>query len=131
MIINLVPFQVKPFKDHIPKAFPSATDLIIDAEVLMVDHATGDPLPFGTLGVHKAAGFSNASPCLFVFDIIHYDGENLMERPLRERRKLLLDQMREVENFVKLSDLQVIKDRKHLAERIHYVLQRGLEGRRW
>lgn len=27
--------------------------MILDAEVLMVDNKTGQPLPFGTLGVHK------------------------------------------------------------------------------
>ena len=27
--------------------------MILDSEVLMVDVKTGDPLPFGTLGVHK------------------------------------------------------------------------------
>ena len=30
--------------------------MILDGEVLMVDNNTGKPLPFGTLGVHKAAG---------------------------------------------------------------------------
>jgi len=30
--------------------------MILDGEVLMVDNNTGKPLPFGTLGKHKAAG---------------------------------------------------------------------------
>ena len=47
---------MKPFAEFIPKAFPDGSDLILDAEVLMVDNKTGDPLPFGTLGVHKAEG---------------------------------------------------------------------------
>ena len=33
--------KVKHFKEFIPKAFPSAADLIIDAEVLLVDNKTG------------------------------------------------------------------------------------------
>ena len=41
------------FKDHIPAAFPGGDSLILDAEVLLVDTNTGNPLPFGTLGVHK------------------------------------------------------------------------------
>ena len=45
--------QVKHFKEFIPQAFPTGNDLILDAEVLCVDTNTGNPLPFGTLGVHK------------------------------------------------------------------------------
>ena len=51
-----------------------------------MDNATGDPLPFGTLGKHKAAGFAAATPCLFVFDCIYYNGESLMNRSGRRRR---------------------------------------------
>ena len=45
--------QVQHFKDYIPDAFPGGDNLILDAEVLLVDTKTGNPLPFGTLGVHK------------------------------------------------------------------------------
>ena len=33
--------KVKHFKDFIPKAFPNASNLILDAEVLLVDNKTG------------------------------------------------------------------------------------------
>lgn len=52
--------QVKHFKDFIPQAFPGASSLILDSEVLLIDTKRGKPLPFGTLGVHKA-GFKNAN----------------------------------------------------------------------
>ncbi|KAK6041275.1 ATP-dependent DNA ligase domain protein, partial [Cooperia oncophora] len=45
--------KISHFEKVIPKAFPAGLDLIIDAEVLLVDKSTGKPLPFGTLGVHK------------------------------------------------------------------------------
>lgn len=45
--------QVSHFKEFIPKAFPTGDDLILDAEVLLIDTNTGSPLPFGTLGKHK------------------------------------------------------------------------------
>ena len=54
-IYSDVCLQVAHFKDYIPKAFPTSSDLILDAEVLLVDTATGNPLPFGTLGVHKVS----------------------------------------------------------------------------
>ena len=52
-VINFLNFQVQHFSEFIPKAFPSGDDLILDAEVLLVDNNTSKPLPFGTLGVHK------------------------------------------------------------------------------
>lgn len=45
----VLPHKVNHFKEHIPKAFPNADQLILDAEVLMVDNKTGDPLPFGKI----------------------------------------------------------------------------------
>ena len=51
--ILMLLLQVSHFKDHIPSAFPGGDNLILDAEVLLVDTNTSKPLPFGTLGVHK------------------------------------------------------------------------------
>merc|ERR1719289_686946 len=98
--------KVKHFKDFIPNAFPNAENLIIDAEVLLVDNKTGLPLPFGTLGVHKGSDFKDADPCLFVFDCIFYNGENLMNRPLKNRREFLVNNMIEVGNRIKLSEIK-------------------------
>lgn len=53
---NLKPVQehkVAHLKEFIPKAFPNATQLILDGEVLLYDSKTKKPLPFGSLGVHK------------------------------------------------------------------------------
>lgn len=49
----LLSFQVNLFKNYIPQAFPDGDDLILDSEILMIDTNTGQPLPFGTLGIHK------------------------------------------------------------------------------
>ena len=45
--------QVAHIKDYLPQACPHGDSMILDCEVLMVDVKTGDPLPFGTLGIHK------------------------------------------------------------------------------
>ena len=50
-------FKVNHFSEYIPKAFLTGDDLILDAEVLLVDTKTSKPLPFGTLGVHKVQYF--------------------------------------------------------------------------
>ncbi|GFS06592.1 DNA ligase [Elysia marginata] len=101
--------KVRHFKDFIPKAFPTSSDLILDAEVLLVDNATGNPLPFGTLGVHKKAAFQDATVCLFVFDCLLINDDNLMEKPIKERRKILEKNMTVVKNRVHLSEIKLIQ----------------------
>ena len=113
--------KVRPFKEHIPKAFPDGSDLILDCEVLMVDNETGAPLPFGTLGKHKAAGFKSATPCLFVFDCIYYNGASLIHRPIKERRKHLTQHMREVGNHIKFSEMEVVTKKQQLGDMIKKV----------
>uniref|UniRef100_A0A2P2I0Z2 DNA ligase n=1 Tax=Hirondellea gigas TaxID=1518452 RepID=A0A2P2I0Z2_9CRUS len=120
--------KVSHFSEFIPQAFPHGNDLILDAEVLLVDTRTGDPLPFGTLGKHKKTEFQDAKVCLFVFDCIHYNGENLMKKPLSERRAVLLSNMIEVKHRVQFSEMQEIHKHEDLRAMIARVLSEGLEG---
>lgn len=77
----VVPHKVVELQPFIADAFPGVNDIILDSEVLVVDTRTGKPLPFGTLGVHKknSAG-EHASTCIFVFDILHLNGVDLMRK---------------------------------------------------
>ena len=79
---------------------------------------SGIPLPFGTLGIHKGSDFKDADPCLFIFDCIFYNGDNLMNKTLKERRQFLVDNMVEVGNRIKLSEIKEIKKKGELAEMI-------------
>ncbi|KIH48839.1 ATP-dependent DNA ligase domain protein, partial [Ancylostoma duodenale] len=101
--------QISHLEKFIPQAFPAGLDLIIDAEVLLVDNVSGKPLPFGTLGVHKKEQFKDASVCIFIFDILRYNDEDLMTRTLAERKMLLESKMTEVENRVMMSNYQLIR----------------------
>lgn len=71
--------KIKDLKDYIPRAFPGAEEMILDSEIILVDTDTGALLPFGSLGAHKKQTFANAAVCLFVFDCILYDGEDLTQ----------------------------------------------------
>ncbi|KAL6733318.1 hypothetical protein Aduo_003972 [Ancylostoma duodenale] len=130
--------SLKPVQHHkishlekfIPQAFPAGLDLIIDAEVLLVDNVSGKPLPFGTLGVHKKEQFKDASVCIFIFDILRYNDEDLMTRTLAERKMLLESKMTEVENRVMMSNYQLIRHGDHstLKTMIWKAIDEGLEG---
>lgn len=71
-----------------PQAFPNANDLILDSEILLVDTNTGEQLPFGSLGKHKKNAFQTAEVCLFVFDCIYYNGEDLTKKYVRPSHML-------------------------------------------
>ncbi|XP_032688093.1 DNA ligase 3 isoform X2 [Odontomachus brunneus] len=124
----VMPHKVNLFKDYIARAFPDGDDLILDSEILMVDNETGQPLPFGTLGIHKKAEFQNANVCLFVFDCLYYNGDILMNKPMSERRRILKDRMTEIPNRIMLSEVHEVHDPQDLAKMIIKVLKLGLEG---
>ncbi|XP_076168075.1 DNA ligase 3 [Ptiloglossa arizonensis] len=124
----VVPHKVNLFKDYIPRAFPDGDDLILDSEILMIDTKTGQPLPFGTLGIHKKAEFKDANVCLFVFDCIYYNGDVLLHTSMMERRKILKERMTEIPNRIMLSEVQEVHDPRDLAEMIAKVFKMGLEG---
>lgn len=119
----VMPHKVSHFKDYLPQAFPKGEDMILDAEVLMVDVKTGKPLPFGTLGVHKQSEFKDAQVCLYIFDCLYYNGEILMDMPIRRRRQILHENMVEVKNHVMLSEQQLIKKPSDLANMIAEVIR--------
>ncbi|XP_031835659.2 DNA ligase 3 [Nomia melanderi] len=124
----VLPHKVNLFKEYIPKAFPGGDDLILDSEILVIDTKTGQPLPFGTLGVHKRAEFKDANVCLFVFDCIYYNGEVLLNKSMMHRRQILKEKMTEIPNRIMLSEVQEIHYPRDLAEMIAKVLKLGLEG---
>ncbi|XP_055938464.1 DNA ligase 3-like isoform X2 [Argiope bruennichi] len=123
----VMPHKVAHFKDYIPKAFPYGNDLILDCEILLVDN-DGKPLPFGTLGAHKKTAFKDATVCLFVFDCLQFNDENLMQKPLFERRKILEENMQPIKNHIIFSELKEIDSRKKLQTIVDSVIDQGLEG---
>ncbi|XP_072037011.1 DNA ligase 3-like [Amphiura filiformis] len=123
----VLPHKVAHIKDFIPKACPHGNSLILDSEILMVDK-NGKILPFGTLGIHKKSAFQDATVCLFVFDCLHFNGENLMDKTMKERRKILERNLTPIPNRVMFSEMQVITKPEDLSSMIVEVIREGLEG---
>lgn len=120
--------KIKLLKDFIPRAFPGADDMILDSEIILVDTKTGALLPFGTLGAHKKHTFANASVCLFVFDCLLYDGDDLTQLSFCKRREILEKNIQPIKSHVQLSESQFLKTKQELAMMTAKVLQANLEG---
>uniref|UniRef100_A0A8V1ALB9 DNA ligase n=1 Tax=Gallus gallus TaxID=9031 RepID=A0A8V1ALB9_CHICK len=125
----VLPHKVAHFKDFIPQAFPGGHSMILDSEVLLIDNKTGKPLPFGSLGVHKKAAFQDANVCLFVFDCIYFNDISLMDRPLRERRKFLHDNMVEIPNRILFSEMKHVTVKSFRSGRYDHPIISFLTGR--
>lgn len=77
---SVQPHKTSYLKEFIPKAFPNANQIILDGEILLYDTKTKKPLPFGTLGKHKKNAFKDATVCLFAFDCLYLNGQDLMNK---------------------------------------------------
>ncbi|KHJ75781.1 ATP-dependent DNA ligase domain protein [Oesophagostomum dentatum] len=74
--------------------------------------------------------FKDASVCIFIFDILRYNEEDLMSKTLAERKALLESKMTEVQNRVMMSNYQLIRHGDHamLRTMIFKAIDEGLEG---
>jgi DNA ligase-1 len=69
------------------------SSFVLEGEVVAVDRDTGDLKTFQTLANRArkdvVIGAVTISVCLFAFDLMYLNGEELLNRPFRERRSLL------------------------------------------
>ncbi|CAH1732759.1 unnamed protein product [Aphis gossypii] len=120
--------KIDLFKQYIPKAFQHGKEIILDCEVLMYDHKTNKPLPFGTLGIHKKSKFEDANPCLYVFDCMYYNGVSLLDRSIVERKTILMQNMTPIKGHIMFSEVKELHNTKELELMVENVLKQGLEG---
>ncbi|KAG5684185.1 hypothetical protein PVAND_013425 [Polypedilum vanderplanki] len=120
--------KIAKIKDYLPKAFPNADDLILDSEIIMVDTTNGNLLPFGTLGKHKKEEHKNASACLYIFDCLYFNGEDLTKKKLKERRKFLETNIKPIKYHIELSEYKLLRKKNELIDMTKEVLKKGLEG---
>ena len=90
--------KVEDVEEYLIDAFPEAETFILDAEVLMVCKKTGKPI---NKNERKDIFFDFS---LFIFDVLLYNGDNMLIRPLSDRRRLLETEMIEQKNRVVLSE---------------------------
>jgi DNA ligase-3 len=120
--------KVKELELYVPRACPHAKSVVLDAEILLVDFSTKTPLPFGTLGKHKKSGFKTACVCLFVFDMLQFNGKDLTKLPLHERRKLMEKHITPIDCRVQLSEMHHVHKQHEMEELMEDAMARGEEG---
>eukprot|EP01125_Pyxidicula_operculata_P015395 TRINITY_DN5220_c0_g1_i2.p1 TRINITY_DN5220_c0_g1~~TRINITY_DN5220_c0_g1_i2.p1 ORF type:complete len:896 (+),score=176.10 TRINITY_DN5220_c0_g1_i2:14-2701(+) len=128
---NLKPIKVDKVQhvsEYIPLAIETADTVILDGEILLMDAETKQPLPFGTLGVHKKKAFKDATVCLFIFDILYLNGETLINKPVKDRRKLLETIVKEIPGRIALTEVYYPKTVEDLNKIFQKTVFLNLEG---
>lgn len=111
----------------------SAKECIIEGETIAVDAKTRKPLPFQVLSQriqrkHEIERMVNEIPIqVNLFDVIYVDGEQLFEKPLRERRKMLEKIITPNDEFRIIGQLTT-KDLKKAEKFYKDALRAGQEG---
>ncbi|AAR83407.1 CNPV061 DNA ligase [Canarypox virus] len=124
----VTPHKISSFEELLVQAFPSANNMILDGEIILVDKETNKPLPFGTLGINKKAMYNNACICFFIFDCLYFNDISLIDKPLSYRRDIISSNIIEISNRVLLSEVRLIEEDKELIRLLKIVLSKGIEG---
>tara|TARA_Y100000310_G_C20571924_1_gene758484 strand:- start:286 stop:1293 length:1008 start_codon:yes stop_codon:yes gene_type:complete len=128
-VTNQFPDAVEMVKKHV-----KGKNFILDCEAVGFDYKSKKYLPFQNISqrIKRKYGIEDMAKKLpvelNVFDIIYYDGKNLMEKSLRERRELL-------EKIVKVKKREMVLTRKLVTDDANKVesffneaLEHSMEG---
>lgn len=121
-LIGVIPSHVK------------GDSFILDAEAVGYDKKTKKYLPFQSISqrikrkynIHETAEKFPVE--LNVFDIVYYNGKSLMDKPLKERRKVIESVIRQEPGKIKITDKLVTSDLKEGNKFFNEALKKGTEG---
>lgn len=111
---------------------PSVTSYIIDSEAVAIDKESGKILPFQVLSTRKRKDVKEEDikvrVCIFAFDILFLNGESLVKRPLRERRKLLQESFQETDGRFYFAQGKDVSQLDEIQELIDQAVKDRCEG---
>ncbi len=109
-------------------------EFIIDCEVIGIDLKTEKWLPFQNISrrIKRKYDIENMvrkiPVMLNLFDIISVNGKNLIEKPFKERRKILEEITKSKENKIELAKQLVASNEEEVQEFFDEAVEKGNEG---
>ncbi|MEM0457497.1 MAG: ATP-dependent DNA ligase [Sulfolobales archaeon] len=133
------------------RRFIKAEEAIVEGEIIAIDPDTGEHRPFQELMHRKrkhdiSKALEEYPVAVRLFDILYIDGVSLLEKPLIERRKILLDHIEQssifsIAEYIETSDpeelerffLKALEDGNEgiVAKNINGIYQAGARGWLW
>lgn len=108
------------------------TDFVLDCEVVAYDRETKKILPFQVLSTRKRKeadeGEIKVQVCLFAFDMLYFNGEALIKRPLIERREQLKKSFKEVEGTFMFATCRDASDTEEILAFLNESVAASCEG---
>jgi DNA ligase-1 len=131
-------------QEDVTKQFPDVVKLaieclkpkecIVEGEVLGIDVKTGKPLPFQVLSqrIHRKYDVEKMVEEIPVqvnlFDVVLVEGEMMIKKPFKERRKILEEIVKEIPGKFQLTKQIISDDIKRLEEFYKEALEAKQEG---
>lgn len=110
----------------------NAREAIIEGEVVAIDAASGDLLPFQDL-MHRrrkhgiAEAVEQIPTALYAFDVLYVDGKDLTEQSYEHRHKVL-DRIMKGDTRFRVATYRTVSDVKELEDIFEEAVQEGCEG---
>lgn len=125
------PDLVKQLPLALRKQFKSSS-FIIDSEAVAYDTERKKILPFQELQSRKRKDVNaddiKVKVCIFVFDLLYFDGTSLIEEPLSKRRFLLSEGFGEQEGQFMFAKSHDSRDPEQIMELLNASVKEGCEG---
>ncbi|KAI3969349.1 hypothetical protein MKW92_050150 [Papaver armeniacum] len=111
---------------------PSVSSFVLDCEIVAFDRITSRILSFQKLSSRARKDVSindiTVSVCIFAFDILYLNGEQLLQEQLNVRRKHLYDSFVEVPGEFKFATAVTSNDLKAIKSFLETAIVDGCEG---
>ncbi|KDD76347.1 ATP dependent DNA ligase, partial [Helicosporidium sp. ATCC 50920] len=111
---------------------PGVRSVVLDAEAVAFDRATGRPLPFQILSTRGRKDVQvdaiKVAVCVYCFDCLFCDGETLVDRPLRERREVLRRALVPAPGELEFASEASSSDVEELGKFLDEAVAAGTEG---
>eukprot|EP00828_Plagiopyla_frontata_P015454 TRINITY_DN2005_c0_g1_i1.p1 TRINITY_DN2005_c0_g1~~TRINITY_DN2005_c0_g1_i1.p1 ORF type:complete len:574 (-),score=59.38 TRINITY_DN2005_c0_g1_i1:74-1795(-) len=105
---------------------------ILDSEIVAIDVNTNKILPFQILSTRGRKNVEKEQieiqVCLFIFDLLYLNGTSLLKKPLSERRDLLHQTFKPVQNKLCFVESKDVQDFEQIEELLHLSIKDGCEG---
>lgn len=127
-ITGQFPDVVKALKNGI-----GAKEAVVEGECVAMDPNTGEMQPFQVITRRRGRKYEieamaeEIPTTIFLFDVLHFDGEDMMDLPYPKRRKELKRIVKENER-VKLTEQLVTDDPKVVDQYMAKAVESGCEG---
>lgn len=105
-------------------------DFVLDGEVVAFDLKNNKILPFQILATRKRkeSSATDVTVCVFVFDILFYDGKSLINESLERRRQVLHSEFEEITGKLQFSEFINCENIEEIEEFFTKSLTGNYEG---